>query len=109
LKLEATPTLYDSQHIPSTDDESPVVFRQIKPLTINRKLIPRYLSHQQNHADTTFFYVTSSVVDDNSKSYTSSDQQPSLSVNNFSMTFFSFLSLSLSLSVLLSIEQKMYV
>jgi hypothetical protein len=80
------------------NDESSVIFRRKNPFSSNRNQMLPYISQDNLHinhsyslnpSDTTLFYVTSSIFDDNSKSYSSSDQ-PSLSVNNFSMTSFFF-------------------
>jgi hypothetical protein len=84
--------LDSSQH-----DNLPVIHRQRNPFSSNRnnnldnlfQENPNNYSIPLNSSDATLFYVTSSIFDDDSNSSTSSDQ-PSLSVNDFSMSFFFF-------------------
>ncbi len=74
--------------------ESTVVFREKKPFpSFSRNKVLPYLSeqsqssHSVNPSDSTLFYVTSSIADDNTKSRSSS-QEPSLSVNHFLRAIF---------------------
>lgn len=92
------PVVHSSEPIPplnTENDNNRVVFRQknsilryrpnvlINPLKEN---YDNHLSLSLNPSDSTLFYITSSVSDDNSiaNSYSfSTSDQPSLSVNNF--------------------------